>query len=316
MLPLRALLGLLCPLALAAQSVPHHAAINPVLAARSALYHQPHLPSQPGWRHSVIVDYSNAIETGITRDRRQYLFDAELLQVDLWLTRELSPRWFVTGNVALRSAHDGMLDAFLNWYHEVIGLPVPARNRRPNDTYGWTIELPGGTLDIPRARPFLGDLRLGIGHRVGRAQVVASVTLPTATTSVAEWKRGTVGTALSASYRALERSRLSLDVGAAAGWTPRHGVLAEYQRTTFLAGSAAFRWRVIRRQEVFATLFTQTAGHTGTGFAAVDDPEVTLDFGGLLFLGDGWPRLQLGMTEDLLPRGPSVDAGFRIGLHW
>lgn len=315
-MPKPALLFALLPVALGAQVVPHHVAVNPVLASRSALYFQPHLPPAPGWRHSVIVDYSNAIETGTTRDRREYLFDAELLQVDLWLTRDLSPQWFVTGNVALRSAHDGMLDAFLNWYHDVIGLPVPARNRRPLDTYGWTIALPSGELDIPRARPFLGDVRLGAGRRLGRAQVVATVTLPTATTGVSEWKRGAVGTALSASWRALDQSRISLDVGAAAGRTPTHGTLEEYQRTTFAAASAAFRWKVIHRQEIFATLFTQSPSHRGTGFAAMDDPEVTLDFGGLLYLGDGWPRLQLGMSEDLLPRGPSVDAGFRLGLHW
>jgi hypothetical protein len=315
---IRRLIAFACgpALAVSAQSVPHHVAINPVLAARSPLYFQPHLPAAPGWRHAVIVDYSNAIETGTTRDRREYLFDAELMQADLWLTRDLSPEWFVTGNVALRSGHDGMLDSFLNWYHDVIGLPVPARNRRPNDTYGWTLELPDDTLDIPRARAFAGDLRLGVGRRLGRGQVVAAVTLPTATTGIAEWKRGTVSGAITASLRVLDRRRVSLDLGAAAGWTPRHGVLEPYQRATFLAGSAAFRWRVIRRQEVFATLFTQTANYTGTGFAAMDEPEVTLDFGGLLHLADGWPRLQLGMSEDLLPRGPSIDAGFRLGLHW
>jgi hypothetical protein len=146
--------------------------------------------------------------------------------------------------------------------------------------------------------------------------VVATVTLPTATTGVDEWKRGTVAGAITASVRVVDQRRVSLDLGAAAGWTPRHGVLEAHQRTAFLAGSAAFRWRVIRRQEVFATLFTQTANYRDTGFAAMDEPEVTLDFGGLLHLADGWPRLQLGMTEDLLPRGPSVDAGFRLGLHW
>lgn len=304
------------PALLAGQAVPHHVPINPVLASRSALYFQPIEPRHDGWRASVIVDYSNAIETGITSNRREYLFDAELLQADLWVIRALGEDWFVAGNLALRSAHDGMLDAFLNWYHDVIGLPVPARNRRPIDTYGWRFTLPSGTIDVPRQGAFLGDLRLAAGHRIGAAQLVASVTLPTATGRVDAWSRGTVGTALAASYRVVGDDRVTLDVGAQVGWTPSHGPLAEQQRSVFVGGNAAFRWRVIGQQAVFATLFTQSSNWQHTGFAAMDDPDVTLDFGGLLRLGRGWPTLQLGMTEDLLPRGPAVDAGFRLGVHW
>jgi hypothetical protein len=265
----------------------------------------------------VSIDYSNAIETGTTSSRREYLFDAELMQVDLWLTRDLSPEWFATGNVALRSAHDGFLDAFLNWYHDLIQLPVPARNRRPIDTYGWTYTLPDGAeLDIPRQGTFVGDLRLGIGRRLGAGQVVATVTLPTATNGVDAWSRNTIGTAASAGFRVLDNARVLLELGASVGYTPTHGDLAAFQRTVFMGATTGFRWRVIGQQAVFATLLVQSANYRNTGFAALDEPEMTLDFGGLLQLRQGWPALQVGMTEDLLPRGPSVDAGFRLGLHW
>ena len=308
---------LLAPVALAAQALPAYVPINTVLASRSAIYAQPVVPAGPGWRTSVTVDYSNAIETGTSPNGREYLFDAELMQVDLWLTRDLSPTWFATGNVALRSAHDGFLDAFLNWYHDLIQLPVPARNRRPIDTYGWTGEMPDGqAFDIARASPFVGDLRLGLGRRLGAGQVVASVTLPTATTGVDEWSRNTIGTAASASFRVVDNSRVLLELGGNVGYTPAHGDLAEYQRTFFVGATTGFRWRVIRQQAIFATLLVQSANYQNTGFAALDDPEVTLDFGGLLQIKKGWPALQVGMTEDLLPRGPSVDAGFRLGLHW
>jgi hypothetical protein len=311
------LAALLAPGALVAQALPHYVPINPVLASRSAIYAQPVIPAGDGWRTSITMDYSNAIETGLTSNRREYLFDAELMHVDLWLTRDLGPEWFATGNLALRSAHDGFLDSFLNWYHELIQLPVPARNRRPIDTYGWTGTLPNGqAFDIARPAPFAGDLRLGVGRRLGAGQVVASVTLPTATSSVDEWSRNTIGTTASASFRVLSNSRVLLELGANVGYTPTHGELAEYQRTFFVGATTGFRWRVIRQQAVFATLLVQSANYQNTGFAALDDPEVTLDFGGLLQLKEGWPALQVGMTEDLLPRGPSVDAGFRLGLHW
>lgn len=310
------LASLLLPGVLSAQVLPPYVPVNPVLASRSAIYAQPIVPARAGWRTAITVDYSNAIETGITSSRREYLFDAELMQVDLWLTRDLSPGWFASGNVALRSAHDGFLDSFLNWYHEVIQLPVEARNRRPIDTYGWQFTVPDGSYDFPRQSAFLGDLRLAVGRRIGKGQLVASVTLPTASNGVDAWSRNTVGTAASAAVRVVDNARVQLELGGNVGYTPTHGELARYQRTFFVGATTGFRWRVIRQQAVFATLLVQSANYRNTGFAALDEPEVTLDFGGLLQLREGWPALQVGMTEDLLPRGPSVDAGFRLGLHW
>ncbi len=311
------LVCLIAPAALGAQSLPAYVPINPVLASRSALYAQPYLPRDDGWRLSVVLDYANAIETSTSpTDGRKYLLDAELSRIDVWVARDLGGDWFALADLPIRGAHDGFLDAFLNWYHDLIGLKVPARNARPHDTYGWTIELPDLALDIPRERPSLGDLRLGAGRRVGRVQFVATVTLPTATTGIDTWSRRTVAATVGATARAVDNDRVKLELGLQAGYTPTHGDLAAYQRTGFVGGTAGFRWRAVRQQAVFATLFMQSASWQGTGFHAMDDAEVTLDFGFLLKPGRHWPALQLGMTEDLVPRGPAVDAGFTVGLHW
>jgi len=305
------------PGAIAAQSLPPYVAVNPVLASRSALYFQPVVPRGDGWRRAVVADYSNAVETSTSAtDGRQFLLDAELLRIDLWFGRDLSADWFVVADLPVRSAHDGFLDSFLNWYHDVIGLKVPARNKRPLDTYGWTIELPDQNLDIPRQRTFLGDLRLGVGRRVGPAQLTATITLPTATNGIDAWSRGTIGTSLAAAARLVATERVIVEAGLTGGYTPTHGDLAAYQRQWFVGGSGAFRWRFSGQQAVFATVFMQSASWQGTGFHAMDDGEVTLDFGWLLQLKHGWPTIQAGMTEDLYPRGPSVDAGFKLGVHW
>jgi len=317
-MPRPSLLALvLLPGALAAQSLPPYVAVNPVLASRSALYFQPVVPRRDGWRVSVVADYSNAIESAKSAgDGREYLLDAELMRVDLWLGRDIGRDWFVLADIPMRSAHDGFLDSFLNWYHDLIGLRVPARNRRPHDTYGWTIELPDRTLDIPRQRQFLGDVLLGAGRRIGPAQLTATVTLPTATNSIDAWSRHTVGATLGASARLVATDRVIVEAGLTAGHTPAHGDLAPYQREWFVGGSGAFRWRFAGQQAVFATVFMQSASWQGTGFHAMDDGEATLDFGWLLQLRKGWPAIQAGMTEDLYPRGPAVDAGFKLGVHW
>jgi hypothetical protein len=41
-----------------------------------------------------------------------------------------------------------------------------------------------------------------------------------------------------------------------------------------------------------------------------------MDFGALFHLGRGLPQLHVGMTEDLLPNGPGIDAGFKLGVSW
>ena len=300
----------------AAQGLPAYVPVNPALASRSALYAQPLVPATEGWRHAIVVDYSNAVERTSTGSGRPYLFDAETLQLDLWLGRDLSPTTFVFADLAVRGGYDGVLDPFLNWYHDLIGIPVRARNERPENSFAWTFTLPEGEVVRERPGTFLGDLRLGGGLRVGRGQLVASVTLPTTTTDADGWGRGTVGTALAYTTNLYDAARFDLEGGVSVGWTPRHGPLAEHQRTTFVGAMGAMRWRAIGRQVLFATLWMQSANWRETGFTALETAEVTLDFGALLRLGAGWPALQVGMTEDLVPRGPAVDAGFKLGVHW
>ncbi len=301
---------------LSAQDIPQYVPINPVLQSRSALYAQPHIGPADGWQFRVVTDYTNAVETAVSSDRREFALDAELLQVDLWMTRDVSPKVFVIGNIALRSGHAGHLDGFLNWYHDVIGLRVPARNRRTENRFTWEFELDDAQITRARAA-FLGDARIGAGVRLGdRVQLTGTITLPTSTTGRAGWGRKTVGTSLAASARAVESSRIALDVSGTVGYTPTQGDLSRYQQSVFGGGMLAGRWRFAGRQAVFATLWGQTAAWHDTGFATMDRAEVTLDFGALLQVGGGFPELQLGLTEDLLPSGPAVDIGFKIGARW
>lgn len=306
---------LLAPVLLAAQDLPPYVPVNPVLAGRSPLYAQPVIPQGGGWRVRTVLDYTNAIESERSTDRRDYLLDAELLQLDLWVTRDLSPNVFLLANASLRGGYDGAFDGFLNWYHNLIGLPVPARNRRPEGTFGWELPLPDASVIRERPGTFLGDVRLGGGYRAGPVQLLGTVTLPT-TTAGEGWGRERVGASVHATARLLTTDRVVLEAGLAAGYTPASGTLAASQKERFLGASGAFRWRFWGQQALFATFWTQSANWQDTGFDAMDGAEVTIDFGGLVKLGKDWPELQLGVTEDLYPRGPGVDVGAKIGVRW
>ncbi len=312
-----ALLALLIPAIAAAQDLPPYVPVNPVLASRSPLYAQPFVPAHPGWLVRTVMDYSNAVEVDRSTDGRGYTFDAEVLEADLWITRDVSRHVFVIGDVPLRGGYSGFLDQALNWYHDLIGIQVPARKTDPLDTFIWDFTLPNGD-QVVRKRPgtFLGDVRLGAGARSGRVELIATVTVPTTTTAAPGWGRHTASGALSATARIVTSRRFALDAGATAGVTPRAGALAPYQRTTFGGGFVSGRWRFAGNQSMFATFWTQSSNWQHTGFDALDAPEVTLDFGFLLEVRPHAPELQLGLTEDLYPRGPAVDVGFKIGVRW
>jgi hypothetical protein len=304
--------------AASAQDIPQYVPANPVLESRSALYAQPFISPHAGWQFRYVVDYYNAVEVSQNAGTplRQTLFDAEVLQGDFWATRDLSRKVFVLANLPLRGGYDGFLDPFLNWYHNVIGLGVPARNEEPIDMFTWSFVLPDSTVNRARPGTFVGELRTGVGYRFGQSQLVASVTLPTATLGSDGWTRHVVGTSLALTSELARTSRIVVDAGASAGFTPTHGALAKYQQSAFVSGMVGGRWRFAGEQSFFTTVWVQSGNWKNTGFAAVDDPEVSMDFGFLLHIRRSWPELQLGMTQDLVPNGPAMDVGFTLGLRW
>lgn len=313
------LLSLLLAVPASAQDVPPYVPANPLLASRSALYAQPFVSPHPGWQTRVIMDYYNAVEVSQSSAvpvLRQTIFDAEVLQADLWVTRDVSRSVFILANLPVRGGYDGFLDGVLNWYHKVFHLSVPARDELPINKFEWSFVLPDSTVNRSKPGTFVGDARAGVGVRLGTAQIVATVTLPTATLGDDGWTRHVIGTSVALTDQLVHTSRIVLDVSASAGFTPTHGALAKYQRSLFVSGMASGRWRFAGSQSVFSTVWVQSSNWKDTGFAAVDDPEVSMDFGFLLHLKQGWPELQLGMTQDLVPHGPAMDVGFVVGLRW
>lgn len=319
LLPVIATIFAILPREARAQDIPPYVPANPVLASRSALYAQPFVSQHAGWRIQYIADYYNAVEvaqSGTGASLRETIFDAEVLQGDFWATHALSRKLFVIVNLPLRGGYDGVLDGFLNWYHKVLGLGVPARDELPINKFEWSFVLPDTAISRAKPGTFVGDLRTGVGIRLGQAQLVATVTLPTATLNSDGWTRHVLGTSLALTDELLRTPRVALDASASAGFTPTHGALARYQHDTFASGMVSARWRFAGQQSVFSTVWIQSSNWKDTGFSAVDDPELSLDFGFLLHLRKSWPELQLGMTQDLAPHGPAMDVGFSIGLRW
>jgi hypothetical protein len=295
-----------------AQGLPAYRPLNPVADSRTALGFEPYRSPAPGqWSGGLALDYASTIEHEVEPTAR-YDLDSEILRVRLRLARAIGARAFVELDAGVGAGHPGFLDGFLDWYHGLLGISMPERERRPHNAFLYQLELPDGTLlDRRPTGAFLGDLRLSAGLRHSpRWQSVATLTLPTST-APAGYGRGVVAGGVVTTVRVPLARPLIYEGSLGVGYTPRHGDLTAFQRTTFVSGSSGLRWRFWGRQSIYANLFVHSPYYHDTSVQALDRRELSLDFGWILATRAG-REWRVGLTEDLEPGGPGVDLVFRL----
>jgi hypothetical protein len=307
------LLLLLLPRSIPAQGLPPYRPINPVAASRSGVSFEPFRAPRPGrWVADVGFEYASTIEYNVLPEA-SFVLDSELLRVRAALSRDLSPRTFLLAEAELLGAYAGIFDGVLEWYHDLLGIEIPERERRPRNDFLYAADLNGrGPLLREPEDLFLGDLRVGLGVRTSRGvQSVLALTLPT-NTGPAGYGRGVMSASLLNTIRLPLTPRLVFEGSLSGGYTPSHGALAGWQRELFLAGSSGLRWRFWGRQSLYGNLFLHSPYHRDTAIPALDRRDFSFDFGWIL-AGTSGRELRVGMTEDLEPGGPAVDLVLRLG---
>ncbi|MBA2457592.1 MAG: DUF3187 family protein [Gemmatimonadales bacterium] len=310
------LLALVTPLPAFAQGLPPLAPVNPIAASRSGLSFEPYRDFRPGrWTFAVALDYGSTIEDN-TVPGATYLLDTELLRLRLGAARDIGARSYVFLDGDISGAYGGFLDEFLEWYHGVLGIEIPERERRPFNDFFYSVELSDGSVAARRPSDlFLGDLRMGLGVRATPAlQTVFALTLPTAT-GPAGYGRGVISVNLLNTVRAPINPRLLYEGSLSAGYTPAHGLLSAFQEELLVAASSGLRLRLWGRQSVYGNLFYHSPYYDGTSLPSLDRRELSIDFGWLLATRGG-TEWRVGMTEDLEPSGPAIDLVFRLGASF
>jgi hypothetical protein len=297
-----------------AQGLPAYRPVNPVADSRTALGFEPYRSPVPGrWSAGLALDYANAIEH-VAEPSGSFDLDSEILRLRLSVAKAVGTQGFVALDAGVGGGYPGFLDGFLDWYHGLVGIAMPERERRPRNAFLYQIELPDGELLSRRSTGvFLGDLRLSAGMRHGaHLQTVATLTLPTST-APAGYGRGVPAGGVVTTVRAALASPLVYEGSLGVGYTPRHGDLTAYQRTTFASGSSGLRWRFWGRQSIYANVFVHSPYYRDTTIPALDRRELSLDFGWILATRTG-REWRVGLTEDLEPAGPGIDLVFRLGV--
>lgn len=311
-------LAAMLPAALAAQSLPILHPSNPVAESRSGLYFQPFVPARPGWRPSVGIDYASVLELSYRYSLADtaYLLDTEALRLNFAVSRDLDRRHFVLGEAWVGGSYDGFLDGFLNWYHGLLGIPFPEREDRPHHDFAYQYtDVAGRSTRFAKEGAYLGDLRIGIGRRHdARSQTVFSLTLPTHTGGDG-FARGAISASLLNTVRIPVSSRVLYEGSLNLGYTPRHGALRDYQEEFSFLGTSGVRVRTFGALWSFGNLYLHSPYMARTGAAQLDRWDLTIDFGWMIRSRSG-REFRFGMTEDLWPSGPAVDANFRVGYTW
>lgn len=296
-------------------ALPAYQPINPMAQARSGLFSP--APSAPGsgWRWTAGFDYASLIEYNIAAyDMDSYVLDAEISRLTLSLGRDLSPRYFIEAATSLSNAESGFMDGFINWYHGLLGLDIPERELRPLDEFAYRVDLPDGSTLVRDPGSTVGDIRLSLGRRhTDRLQTLVSATVATGPAR-SGYNRGTSSLSAITTFLAPLSGRLSYQGSLGLGYTPAHGDLARYQREVFGSFASGVGYRIWGHQSLYAQLYYHTPSYMSTGYRALDRAEVSLRYGWMLrAAGRTW---MIGMTEDLVPGGPAIDAVFEFGLSW
>jgi hypothetical protein len=271
---------------------------------------------QPGarWRFDAQTDYASLIEYADLGDR-SYLLDAEVLRLRLGVVRTLG-KAFLLAEGSFNASYDGFLDGFLDWYHNLTGFHVKARELRPDNEFAYQIHLADGSSAIyHKTGGFLGDPRIGAGVRLSKHwQSLLTVTLPLSGTP-AGYRRGVASLNASTTLASSFCKGCVYEGTLSAGYTPTHGELSDLQHTVFLMVTQGLRVRVSGALHAYGNLIYHSAYYHDTGMKGLDNRELTVDLGGMLRFKRG-PEWVFGLSEDLEPKGPAVDVAFRLGARW
>lgn len=294
-------------------AIPTFTPINPVAQSRSGLFAPAPVSAGTGWHGSAALDYGSLIEYNLGNPG-VYLLDAEIGRVTVSAGKDLSPRYFIVGGVSLASAEAGFMDGFINWYHNLLGVDVPERAARPRNSFAYRLDLPDGISRVRESGTMLGDLRVSVGRRHNaKFQSMVTATVP-AGSGGDGYARGVPSLSTITTVLAPVGRRANYQGSLGLGFTPSHGDLERYQKELFGSASSGVVFRIWGHQALYAQLYWHSPYYKDTNYWALDRHDLELNYGWLLKAGGRtW---KIGMTEDLSPTGPAVDAVFEFGLSW
>lgn len=274
------------------------------------------LPS-PGTATSAwSLNMANTINVESTGNE-QLLFDGETVQFNLFAGYGVSENWSVHAQVPFIRHDGGILDHFIEEYHDLFGFSQGYRTLYPQDRLLYHYRRDGiDRITLTGTTAGIGDVQVMAARRLHRSSATdlslwLGLKLPT---GEAAELTGSGAADLSAWGAARHSPGEHWQVYGTAGILAagRGDVLGELQEKTVLFGSAGLQWQLHPRLAAKFQFEGHTAFYENTGMRFLGDV-LQLTFGGSWQTGQD-TFLDIAVAEDI-KRDASPDVNFNITLR-
>lgn len=244
-------------------------------------------------------------------DRESVLLDGESDRLTFAFRRGISSRWELGLDLPLVAYNGGILDGFIEEWHDIFGLPQGNRRDTGHGELLFQYTKDGQErLRMDQGGLGIGDLRLGAGWQLyhdgssepAAVALRASLKLPTGnpsklhgsgSTDIAIWLTGSDEYLLPGSW-----GELTL-FAAAGGMALTDGdVLEEQQRNLVGFGTLGLGWLPAEWLALKAQFSSHSPFYDGSDLNELSEPTVQLIFGGSCYLSSR-TALDIALSEDI-----------------
>jgi hypothetical protein len=272
------------------------------------------LPEAGGGRFAANLHWGNAQHEESNSDE-DFVVDAEMLEFRLRYQRALGPRLALYAELPWRRTWEGVLDGFIDRWHDITGLPGDSRDQGPEDRLLVEHVIAGQSayrFDQPGSG--IGDIPVGLGYQLMATPdtaLSAWLTLKAPTGDPEDLTgSGALDVALSlAAERALS-GHLRVFGQLDATWLGDGDLLPALQEDLVWSGMAGLSWNAWRTLDLTAQLAANSRIYSAAGALAGD--ALVLVFGGSWRTAGGW-RFDVSVSEDV-DVNASPDVVLNFGL--
>ncbi|MCU0974708.1 MAG: DUF3187 family protein [Steroidobacteraceae bacterium] len=244
-----------------------------------------------------------------------FVVDAEMLELRLRYERAVGPRLALLAELPWRRTWEGVLDHFIDEFHDLTGLPGEARDESPRDRLLIASVSGGEAIYLfDQSGSGIGDIPLGLGY-----QIIASDSRALAAWLTVKAPAGDAGKltgsgaadlALSLAGEQALSSHVRIFGQFDVTFLGEGDLLPALQEDLVWSGMAGFSWNAWRALDLTAQLAGNSRVFDAAGALAGD--ALVLVFGGSWRTGGGW-RLDVSISEDV-DVNASPDVVFNFGF--
>jgi hypothetical protein len=267
-------------------------------------------------RAAAVVNWTNAAASDEAGDR-EYTMDAEVQEFRVHLEHAAGEKFSIRGELAYRRVSGGTLDAFVEDFHDLFGLPDGPRSVMPRDEL--LIEyLDGGNslLHIEEEGSGVADIPISAGYQLIATDERALAAWLTVKAPVGEVEEltgsGAMDVALSLSGDASLADRWKIFGQIDVTWLGEGDLLTELQEDFAWSALAGVTWNAWRGLDLTVQLNANSSVYDIPDLDLAGDA-VLMTIGGSYRTEAGW-QFDVGISEDIQVEA-SPDVVFNFALR-